>query len=373
MNDQWIEQTWEKIDQKLAKVAIRNASKLPYTTVNGTYDDYTIKDVNWWTNGFWPGMMWLMYIGTQKELYKEVAENGEILLDKALENYEALHHDVGFMWHISSGVNYRVTGNKQSKVRNMFAANVLAGRFNLKGQYIKAWDDWGGESHIGWSIIDCMMNISLLYWASKESNDPRFSYIAEAHADMTKKDHVREDGSVKHIVIHDVTGKGIIGEERGQGYEEGSSWSRGQAWALYGFALSYIHTGKQEYLDTAKKIAHYFIAAICEDWLPKCDFRSPQEPIIIDSTAGAIAACGLIEIANSVGEFEKSLYNNGAIKILKALEQHCCNWQDDEDSILQRGTERYHSEHGRHIPIIYGDYYFVEAFYKLMGNKLLFW
>lgn len=142
---------------------------------------------------------------------------------------------------------------------------------------------------------------------------------------------------------------------------------------LYGFALSYIHTGKQEYLDTAKKIAHYFIACICDDYLPKCDFRSPNEPVIYDSTAGAIAACGLLEIAKNVPEHEKKIYFNAAVKMLKALEENFCNWEEDEDSILQMGTEAYHREEGKHIPIIYGDYYFVEAIYKLKGNTTLFW
>jgi len=377
--DNWINETWKKIEKKMSIVAPRSKNKIPYTTIDGVHDDKGQTDIGWWTNGFWAGLMWIMYKETGLDVYKEAAENSEILLDEVLKGYDALHHDVGFMWHLSAGANYRITGNKESRVRNMYAANVLAGRFNMAGGYIRAWNDWEGmpESHIGWSIIDCMMNIPLLYWASNQTNDPRFSYIAKAHADMTMRDHVRDDGSVSHIVVHDHENGGKIGEQVGQGYELGSSWSRGQAWALYGFILSYIHTQKQEYLDTAKRIAHYFIACICDDWLPKCDFRSPNEPVIYDSTAGACAACGLIVIARNVPEHERKIYMNAAVNMLKAIEEKFCNWEENEDSILQMGTELYHAKNPEkqiHLPIIYGDFFFVEAISKLKNsNDFLIW
>ena len=370
MDHIWINETWDKIEKKLKRVAPRNQDNLPYTSVNGHFDDQSKNNVSWWTNGFWPGMMWLMYAGTGEELYKETAMKGEILLDKALQNYEGLHHDVGFMWHITSGAHYRLCADKEAKVRVLYAANILAGRYNMNGKFIRAWN---GDQTQGWAIIDSMMNIPLLYWASRESNDPRFSFIAESHADTTMKNHVRADGSVKHIVVYDPINGDVLEEKGGQGYKEGSSWSRGQAWALYGFVLSYIHTQKQEYLDTAKKIAHYFISNISEDYLPRCDFRAPEEPVIYDSTAGAIAACGLIELARVTEEYEQKSYLMPAMRILQAMEKHFCNWDEEEDSILQMGTERYNSQEGRHIPIIYGDYFFVEALYKLKGNTELFW
>ena len=289
-------------------------------------------------------------------------------MDKAFYDYDGHNHDLGFMWELSSGADYRLTGNKDARRTMLYAANVLNGRYNISGSYIRAWPD-----HIGWSIIDCMMNLPLLYFASREVDDPCFKYVGIAHADMTIRDHIRPDGSVIHIVSHDpVTGE-VIETKGGQGMADGSSWSRGQAWALYGFVLSYIHTGKQEYLDVAKKVAHYFVSNVCDDWLPKCDFRAPQEPVIYDSTAGAIAACGLIEIANRVPEFEKDLYLKPAIKMLQAMDEKFCDWDENHDGILQMGTEDYLREEGRHKYIVYGDYYFAEALYKLRGNKELFW
>ena len=198
------------------------------------------------------------------------------------------------------------------------------------------------------------------------------------YADMAMTDHVRPDGSINHIVIHDSEAPGVVDTLRGQGYDVGSTWSRGEAWALYGFILSYIHTKEQKYLDTAKKVANYFIANVANtDWLPLCDFRAPDTPVIYDSTAGAIAACGMIEIAKNVPEFEKDMYLSAAIKMLKAMEANWCNWEETEDAVLMMGTERYRREdegtHGQHIPIIYGDYYFTEAILKLKGSEFLPW
>ncbi len=369
MTDAWINETWSKISAKMLKTVERNQNTLPYTAVDGRYDNWYEKDVSWWTNGFWPGIMWLMYSAEGNEAYKTAAENSEKLLDKAMENFNDLMHDVGFMWYISAGANYKLTGNKDSLRRVMHAANLLAGRYNINGRFIRAWN---GDMY-GWAIIDCMMNLPLLYFASRESGDNRFYDIAVSHADTTLKNHLRPDGSARHIINYDTHTGEIVEVMGGQGYDEHSSWSRGQAWALYGFALSYKHTGDKKYLDAAKRSAHYFISCVCDDWLPRCDFRAPEEPVIYDSTAGACAACGLLEIAENVPENEKRLYYNAAVNILKAMDEKFCDWDAERDSILQCGTERYHGEKGRHIPIIYGDYFFIEAIYRLKGFNPVFW
>ena len=366
----WVDDIWSKLDEKLQWVSEASKDKIPYTTINGVHDDKAVTHVNWWTNGFWPALMWVMYIGTKNEQYRKVAEHAEVLLDQALKNYARLDHDVGFLWHISAGVNYRLFGGEDSYNRAMFAASTLAARYNDAGKFIRAWN---GKEQQGWVIIDCMMNLPLLYWASDVTNDPRFQYLAMNHADTAMKNHIRPDGSAYHILSYDANTGELIGPVDGQGYSPDSSWSRGQAWALYGFVLSYIHTGKQEYLDTAKKVAHYFIASVCDDYLPKCDFRSPAEPVIYDTTAGACAACGLLEIANSVPEHEKRMYVQAAMNILQAMEEKFCNWTKEEQSILQGGTELYHNEKSHHMPIIYGDFFFAEAISKLKGFTTLLW
>ena len=160
----WINETWEKLDKKLSLTAVKSRNKLPYTTKQGVHDNKFETDPAWWTNGFWGAMMWLMYLGTKNEEYKITAERCEEMLDTALRDFNNLHHDVGFMWNITSGVNYRLTGNKKSETRWSYAAAVLSSRYNIDGGFIRAWNNWWGEgSAEGITIIDCMMNIPLLY------------------------------------------------------------------------------------------------------------------------------------------------------------------------------------------------------------------
>jgi unsaturated chondroitin disaccharide hydrolase len=276
------------------------------------------------------------------------------------------------MWLPTSVASYKATGNPESRKRALHAANLLAGRFNLAGGFIRAWNDIPGSDTRGWAIIDCMLNLPLLYWASEETGDPRFKQIAIKHADTAMDAFVRPDGSVNHIVEFDPEDGGVVKTYGGQGYGEGSSWTRGQSWGLYGFMISYIHTGKPEYLNTAKRIAHYYMAGIPESGIIPVDFRQPKEPALEDDTAAAIAACGLIEIAKKVGPYEKDLYLGAALKLLKTLDASRCDWTRDNDCIIKYGSGAYHAA-AHHHSIIYGDYYFMEAIFKLNGNDLYLW
>lgn len=376
----WVQDTMEKIKEKMDWVSEKSKDKIPYTTVNGVHTDESNKEnsstgegASWWTNGFWGGMMWQMYQETGEGKYAEIARKSEVILDKCMEEYYGLHHDVGFMWLPTAVADYRLTGNLDGRRRGLHAANLLAGRFNPVGRFIRAWNQWGdGRDNTGWAIIDCLMNIPLLYWASRETKDPRFKQVAMLHADTVMENFIRPDGSSNHIMEFDPENGGVVAAYGGQGYELGSSWTRGQGWALYGFVLSYIHTGKQEYLDTAKRVAHYFISNIPENGLIPVDFREPKEPFWEDSTAAAIAACGLIEIAKHVGEYERDIYLNAALKLLKALTEKRCDWSRENDSIVQKCTAAYHDEK-HEFSIIYGDYFFIEAMQKLQGNEFLMW
>lgn len=257
----WAEVIAEKINKKIGWSSEKNKNKIPYTTdIEGNYDDRSNMDkewtpdngLNWWTNGFWGGTMWLLYQETGEKKYQDIARISEYRMEKCLEEFYGIHHDVGFMYQLTAVSDYRLTGNKRSRRTAMHAASLLAGRFNPAGAFIRAWNDLEEDTR-GWAIIDSMMNLSLLYWASEESGDPRYRQIAVLHADTVMKNFVRPDGSVNHIVEFDPETGEMVKSHGGQGYEEGSSWSRGQGWAVYGFMISYIHTGKKEYLDTAKK------------------------------------------------------------------------------------------------------------------------
>ncbi len=370
----WAQETLERVSHKLEKVSERSKDKIPYTTVNGIHDDWSGGDkIGWWTNGFWGGMMWQMYALTGKEFYKEIAENNEKKLDADLMDYDKLDHDNGFKWLPTAVANYRMTGNKASRNRGLLAASNLAGRYNSAGRFIRAWNNWDQENdRTGWAIIDCMMNLPLLYWASEELKDPRFTQIATSHADTARDCFVRGDGSVNHIVSFDPINGGMIESFGGQGYGVGSSWTRGQSWGLYGFTLSYLHTKDASYLETAQRIANYFMANIPQSGLIPVDFRQPVDVTWEDSTAAAIAACGLIELAKLTEGRQSGLYLNSALKMLTALTEKSFNWNEDEDNLLTKCTAAYHDKK-HEFSIIYGDYYFLEALMKLVGRELFIW
>ncbi|MCR5754303.1 MAG: glycoside hydrolase family 88 protein [Acetatifactor sp.] len=370
---QWIWETLEKLTGKMEQVAQRSAHKIPYTTVQGVHDDRTGM-ISWWTNGFWGGMMWQLYQLTGKEFYRSIAEEVEEKLDKNLLDYLGLDHDNGFKWLPTAVADYRFTQNPASKNRGLLAAGNLAGRYNAKGRFIRAWNDWPHEveNKSGWAIIDCMMNLPLLYWASEEIKDPRFAQIASAHAETVAKNFVREDGSVAHIVEFDPENGGKVRSHGGQGYADGSSWTRGQGWGIYGFVLSYLHTKNELFLQTAKKIADYFISNIPDNGLIPVDFHQPGDVKWEDSSAAAIASCGLIELAKLLDEPLQKKYLDAGLKLLKTLSDHRCNWNADEDDILLKCTAAYHDEE-HEFSMIYGDYFFLEALLKLTEKERFLW
>jgi unsaturated chondroitin disaccharide hydrolase len=360
----------EKVLTKLERTSARIGDTIPYRSINGVYDDLS-GDINWWTNGFWAGILWLTYRHTKGENYAKLADGVEKRLDEALHNFYGLHHDVGFMWHLSSVASYKLTGSKESAKRGYIAASVLASRFNPAGNFIRAWN---GEKNEGCAIIDCMMNLPLLYWASDFIKDPRFTNIAIAHAETAMKNFIREDGSAKHICKFDAVTGEYIENYGGQGYSEHSSWARGTAWALYGFALSSKYTGRKEFTDTAKRVANFFISHLAEDYVPFADFKAPEEANIYkDSSAAAIAASGLLLLSRLVEENEKACYYNAAKKIVASLYNNYTNWENDE-ALITKGNVAFFAKNKDELEtsLIYGDYYFLEALLQLNGSEELF-
>ena len=371
-NNKWIDETWNKIDTKLKRIAVKSRDKLPYTTINGIHDS-KVKELDCWTNGFWGATMWLMYSETKNEEYKTTALAADKLLEGGLMDYKSLHHDVGFMWYITSGAEYRLTGNIRACNKALHAAAALAARYNINGKFIRAWN---GENIAGWTIIDSMMNIPLLYWASEETGDPSFRRIALSHADMVLRDHLRSDGSINHVIEHDTDTGEVLSKPFTQGYNSDSCWSRGLAWAIYGITLSYIHIKKREYFEAAKRCANFFVANIVSyDYKTPIDFMAPLEPVYYDSTAGLCSACGLLELSKYVTEAEARTYRDAAINVLKATDKYFADYSEEEDALVLMGSENYpiSSIKGLHIPIIYADFFYVEAMLKLKGNDFLIW
>ena len=340
---------------------------IPYKSENGEWLESPYDGNSWWTGGFWPGLMWQFYARSGEEVFRTEARRVGALLTDEFRVFEKLNHDVGFMYLLSCGADAKLTGSEQARVDTLHAASLLMGRFNPVG-YIRAWNH---PSQVGYAIIDCMMNLSLLFRAGRETGDPRFANTARVHADTTLREFLRPDGSVSHIIEFDpATGKRVK-ELPGQGCALGSSWSRGQAWGLYGFTLAHRNTGEERCLDAARRIAAYFTAHIRPDGLTDSDFCQPAGEERIDNMAGAIAACGLLELAETTGE---SAWREAACRLVDGMLERCCDWTERRRGILTHCTASYHDDGaGRHTNIVYGDYFLVEALAKLGGHDPMLW
>lgn len=331
--------------------------------------------LNEWTNGFWPGMLWITYLHAGNEKAKALAECLEEIMDEPLKAPEDLGHDVGFMWSLSSVANYKITGNDMSKRRAFRAAKSLASRFNPIG-YIRSWNDILEQSTMGWSIVDNMMNLPILYWAAEEWSDRQagLDLIARRHTETAITYTQRPDGSSNHIInLNPKTGEREYGPEVTQGRNIDSSWTRGQAWLIYGMALGARYTKSEEYLNAAKRTAHYFIAALDDTCVPPSDFRHGTEAPGRDGSAGACAACGLLEIAELVPDAEKQMYRRWAEKIVKGLYEHCSTDENAQNILTHCSTEFHCPDKYRDIGLIYGDYFYMEALYRLAGGEVIFW
>ncbi|MCV4231684.1 glycoside hydrolase family 88 protein [Virgibacillus sp. LDC1] len=378
---------WGQLDKKLSRMTGQLQGKVPHATTNGIYDSTRI---DWWTSGFWPGMLWIMYDMTKEPQYKEWAWEWDVRLEQALIGDSNFHHDVGFQFLPTAVIKYKLTGDPDARRRGMLAATLLAGRYNPVGRFIRAWNQvkptsWN-HGNEGWSIIDSTMNLSLLFWASEESGDPRFAHVAREQANTVAEHFIRPDGSVRHICRFDPLTGEFIEALGGQGYGPESAWSRGAAWALHGMANTYRYTRDIRYLEAAKRVAHFFIASLEEDSIPRWDFRAERKemrtsdreqsesfPITSeprDTSAASCAASGLLEIADLVPLTESPLYRESALRIIDSLTAHYAEWDDPAyEGILKEATGHLPAGQNINVSLIYGDYYYVETAAKLMGWK----
>ena len=327
-----------------------------------------------WTGGFWGGLLWLAYRETNLPQLRELACEIEALQDAPLNEFIHLHHDVGFMWLPTAVTHYRAEGDQLSRVRGLKAASILAGRFNLAGRFIRAWNSDVRINSQGVAIIDCLMNLPLLYWASRDLDDPRFRQIAMAHADTVLQSFVRPDGTVPHIVRFDPETGEKIANDGGQGKSPDSVWARGQAWAIYGLALSARETGEQRYLDAAKKLAYWFIEHLPESLVPYWDFSTDDcDKHVKDSSAACIAAGGMLEIAQQMTDStERDYYHSMSLSLLEGLIHNCACFDDSTQGIIKDGTVSYPVNRHVNVPIIYGDFFFVETLAKLLNKPGIF-
>ncbi len=363
---EWAGERLEQIGRKATGMIkkAREVDFIPYTVQNGSWACGPMDGMAWWTNGFYPAFFWQLYALTGEGLYREEAVRAQCLLDKAFEDFPHLHHDVGFMWRISSGFQYDLEGGQEALQKTLYAANLLLGRYNPNG-FIRAWN---GDC-VGWAIIDCMMNLSLLYFASEKTGDPRFALAAQRHAETVRKHFIRENGSSEHIVIFDPMTGDVLDKPGGQGYGPGSEWTRGQGWAAYGFSLAGRHLKREDFTQTALNVARHAVLQLGENDLCPVDFLAPESPLIYDDCASAILACAFLDLHEQTGD---PLLKTKASQMLHALSDHHASWGEESPAILQHCTGAYHGK-DHEIPMIYGDYYFLEGLIRLAGKIKLRW
>ncbi|MDQ8198622.1 glycoside hydrolase family 88 protein [Pelagicoccus enzymogenes] len=367
IDNSWTDDAWKALVKKVEKTSLVIGDRFPsMTDENGKYT-YT-EDLWRWVTGFWPGLLWLIYEDTKHEPFAKIALSCENQMDQALNEYVNLHHDVGFMWQLTSIKRYTMTGDPEARRRALIAASHLASRFNIAGNFLSAWNKNGlnDSDPRGLSIIDSMMNLPLLHWASEETGDPRFRHVAVAHTETVIENFIRDDFSVNHMVEFDPFTGEKIKVQSGQGQSTTSAWSRGTSWAVHGMALAYKYTQEPRYLEVGKKVSDFFISELPEDNVPHWDFRVPRDDDTPrDTSAGACAASGMILLSSFLEGEESDKYLGAATAIIKSTYENYGNWDNDSDGIIHGGTFNRPADIGIDVSLIYGDYYYVEALSKL--------
>ncbi|MDO7171566.1 glycoside hydrolase family 88 protein [Mariniflexile sp. AS56] len=318
-----------------------------------------------WCSGFWPGVLWYAYEHSGNDSIKKAAEKFTAPI-KTIAFSPAEDHDIGFMVYCSYGNGYRLTGNEAYKEVMLAAADTLATLYNPIVGAIQSWPSKKNKYPHN-TIIDNMMNLELLFWASKNGGDKSLYDLAKRHAEVTMKHIVRPDSAVYHLgEFNDKTGAFIKGHTH-QGYADESMWARGQTWGIYGFAVAYRETGEQAFLDTSIKLADHFLNRLPEDGIPFWDFDDPRIPNAPkDASAAAIAACGMFEIANIISDEKlKAKYNNAAKKFVEILSSDTYLSGKANDALLLHSTGHHPKGSEIDVPIIYADYYFMEALLRL--------
>ncbi|WP_282117868.1 glycoside hydrolase family 88 protein [Maribacter aquivivus] len=318
-----------------------------------------------WTSGFYPGNLWQLYNLTGDEAFKTKAIEWTTIMEKEKTNGGT--HDMGFKMYCSFGEGYEVTGNEKYKEVIIESATTLATRFNEKVGSLRSWDF---NSDI-WEfpvIIDNMMNLELLFEATRISDDSTFHKIAIKHANTTLKNHFREDNSSVHVVVYDSISGTVKDKVTHQGFNDDSAWARGQAWGIYGFTMCYRYTKNPLYLEQAVKSAAFYLnnANLPDDGIPYWDFNDPEIPNVVkDVSAATITASALVELSSYTNDNSYEDYADKVFKTLKS-EEYILSSEIEAPFILDHSTGNWPKKDEMDVPIVYGDYYFLEL---MLRNK----
>jgi unsaturated chondroitin disaccharide hydrolase len=320
-----------------------------------------------WVGGHWVGLLWLAFSSTQNPALEAAARTWAARL--APRQFDTTTHDLGFLFELSHILGYELTGDETLKAPALQAAETMCRRFNSRGGFFQAWGPLDAPPELrGRAIVDTMMNLDLLFWASRQTGDLQFTQMAETHANTVIKYQIRPDFSTSHVIDFDPESGAFLKQDTHQGLSADSCWSRGQAWAVYGFGDCYRATGDPIFLETARHLANYAFENLPADRVPYWDYCSPDiHNDVRDSSAASILSSGLLNLAMLETNPENAArWHTHAEAVLKSLWENYSSRGTPEPSILIHGTRsKPHGlmDHG----LIYGDYYFVEALLKLIS------
>jgi unsaturated chondroitin disaccharide hydrolase len=333
-------------------------------TPQSTLPDGKPKDMptDWWCSGFFGGSLWYIFEYTKNPKWKDAANLWTMAVQK--EQYNTGTHDLGFMLYCPFGNGYRLTGNAAYKKIMLTGAQSLSTRFDPKVGVIKSWNKF--QTYDYPVIIDNMMNLEFLLWAGKNSGDKKFVEIAVTHADNTIKNHYRPDYSSYHVVCYDKTNGNVLAKKTAQGAADESAWARGQAWGLYGFTVMYRETKNKKYLSQAIKIADFYLnhPNLPADKIPYWDFNAPNIPNEErDASAGAIAASALLELSQYVPKSRGQFYFKQAEIMLTSLSSpaYRAGVNENNNFLLKHSVGNKPSKSEVNVPLVYADYYYLEA------------
>jgi unsaturated chondroitin disaccharide hydrolase len=339
-----------------------------------TWDPKTAKLMtsgsDWWCSGFYPGTLLYLYEQTKDPaLYTEALRILK-LLEKEKNNKTT--HDLGFMMYCSFGNANRIAPQPAYNEILMTSARSLASRFNPTVGCIKSWDSKAGDYLV---IIDNMMNLELLFWATRYSGDSSFYRIAVTHANTTMKNHFRPDYSSYHVLNYNAATGAVQQKRTAQGYSDASAWARGQAWGLYGYTVMYRETKDKKYLDHARGIAGFILnhPNLPSDKIPYWDFNDPAIPNALrDASAGAVMASALMELSTYVDNKEANRFFRAGETMIRSLSSapYISPVHANGGFILQHAVGHMPQKTEVDVPLTYADYYFVEALsrYKNAGT-----
>lgn len=332
-----------------------------------------------WTTGFWTGILWLSYELTMNPKYKEAAEKQVLNFSRRLDQRIDLdHHDIGFLYSPSCVAANKITGDSRARdVALQAAKHLYNARYEQQAGIFRCWS--GGkfdEADYRFNmIIDSLMNMPLMEWAYEQTGFSAYRDAAQRHITNAINHIIRKDASTFHVYIFDEKGQPKFGETA-QGHSNPSCWSRGQAWGIYGLAINYGYTKDKHVLEVAQKLAHYFLNRSPEDMIVYWDFIfTDGSDQLKDSSASAVAACGLLEMAKWVmNEDDKTYYRNAAEHIIKSLSENYASSPSSQDRcLLLHGVGSIPHDSGIDEGNVFGDYYYLESLVRLKKDWNLYW